>query len=366
VDDYPLVVIVSHGLDEALLKWRSDTALHLAISSVMILALAVLGVRFAMQMQRTQATDRRYRLLADNSSDVIACIGLDGRRLYLSPAFSTLTGWSVRDGEGRSWRDFVHPDDQDSVLQIGSWLREWADPVVRSLRYVRKDGRQRWAEARVQLVDHAQGVEAQFVANLRDITERKLAEDQVAALNRELAVQAVTDPLTRLANRRRFDEALGQEWRRAARERHALSMMMIDVDRFKLYNDCYGHQQGDQCLRAVAAAVADAARRAGDVAARYGGEEFAILLPGAEAASVVTLAEALRASVLALGLEHAGNPDGRVITVSIGVATVNPVPDGDRNRPEDLIAAADAALYAAKHAGRNRVTAGAAAPALAV
>jgi diguanylate cyclase (GGDEF)-like protein len=131
--------------------------------------------------------------------------------------------------------------------------------------------------------------------------------------------------------------------------------MMIDVDRFKFYNDCYGHQQGDQCLRDVATAVAGSARRPGDMAARYGGEEFVTLLPGASAADAARIAEDLRAAIEAIGREHAANPPDRVVTASIGVATMAPVPDAAGHRPEDLVAAADAALYRAKNAGRNQV-----------
>ncbi|MGD0102405.1 MAG: diguanylate cyclase [Rhodopila sp.] len=355
VDGYRMVIVVAHGLDEVLREWRSDSLLHLAISGTMILALAILGIRFAGQLKRTQRLDRRYRLLADNSSDVIACVGLDGRRLYLSPSFSALTGWSVQDGLERPWQDFVHPDDRCSIRTTGSRLSARAGPVACRLRYLCKDGLHRWAEARVQLVDPADGSEAQFVANLRDITERKLAEDQVAALNKELALQAVTDGLTGLANRRRFDEGLTQEWRRAARERHSLSLLIIDVDRFKAYNDRYGHPRGDQCLCAVAAALAGCARRAGDIVARYGGEEFVMLLPRADATSALMLGESVRAAVQAIGLEHADNPPAGILTASVGVATMTPVPEGDEYRPADLVAAADAALYDAKHAGRNQV-----------
>jgi len=355
VDGYRLVIVVAHGLDAVLREWRSDALLHLAISAATILALAILGIRFASQLQRTQRADRRYRLLADNSSDVIACVGLDGRPLYLSPAFSVLTGWSVQDGLERPWQDFVHPDDRSSIRTIGSQLSARAGPVACSLRYLCKDSLSRWAEARVQFVDPAGGVEAQFVATLRDITERKLAEDQVAALNKEIAFQAVTDGLTGLANRRRFDEGLAQEWRRAARERHSLSLLIIDVDRFKAYNDRYGHPRGDQCLRAVATAVAGCAKRAGDIVARYGGEEFVTLLPGADANAALMLGESVRAAIQAIGLEHAGNPPAGILTASVGVATMTPVPDGDEYQPADLVAAADAALYEAKHGGRNQV-----------
>lgn len=352
---YPLVMVVSHGLDDVLLPWRSDVIRHLSISLAMIVSLAMVGLRLASQMNRTQRADRRYRLLAEHAGDVILCVGLDGRRLYLSPAFSKLTGWSLEDGLTQPWQAFVHPEDCGRILDIGSRLRNGAGSETCRLRYICKGGEQRWAEARVQLLDD--GVEPQFVANLRDITDRKRAEDEVEALHHKLATQAITDALTGLANRRRFDEVLEQEWRRAAREGRELSLMVIDVDHFKRYNDRYGHQRGDQCLRDVAAAVAACGRRAGDLAARYGGEEFVILLPGADALDATALAEGVRAAIQAIGIEHADNPPGHVITASVGVATMTPILGADGTQPEHLFAAADAALYEAKQSGRNRVVA---------
>ncbi len=174
------------------------------------------------------------------------------------------------------------------------------------------------------------------------------------AMQADLARLSRLDGLTGLANRRRFDEALSQEWRRAGREARPLSLLMIDVDRFKLYNDRYGHQQGDQCLRGVAATIAGCLYRPGDLAARYGGEEIAVLLPATHASGAADLAESILKAVEAAGIVHAGNPPGDVVTVSIGVATMNPRLSDIMGGGEELVADADAALYAAKHAGRNR------------
>jgi diguanylate cyclase (GGDEF)-like protein/PAS domain S-box-containing protein len=357
VDDYPLVIVVAHGLDSVLAEWRKAARLHFIISIGSALMLATLGIRFAAEMRKTQKAERRYRLLADNSSDAIICIGRDGRRLYASPAFTTLTGWTVQEGMERPWDSFVHPDDLPDLLGINAKLTAGAGPVTCTVRYRCSDGLYRWAEARVQLLDRVDHEESQFVANVRDITERKLVEDQVAALNREIALQAATDSLTGLANRRRFDETLTLEWRRAGREQLPLSLVMIDVDRFKLYNDRYGHQQGDRCLRTVGAAIRGFARRAGDMAARYGGEEFVILLPTTDAIAAAEVAEAICAAIQDIGIEHADNPPLGVVTASIGVATLIPQSDDPEHDPHALMSIADAALYGAKGAGRNRVVA---------
>jgi diguanylate cyclase (GGDEF)-like protein len=169
-----------------------------------------------------------------------------------------------------------------------------------------------------------------------------------AMLNR-LATQ---DGLTGLANRRCLDETIEREFRRAARSRQPLSIVMLDVDHFKNYNDCYGHPAGDACLRAVAQAIQGCLRRAGDLAGRYGGEEFIVVLPGSDAHRAHDFAETLRLAVHGLALPHRSSPHG-IITFSAGVATCLPgrVP-GER---QILVANADAALYAAKARGRNTV-----------
>jgi diguanylate cyclase (GGDEF)-like protein len=165
-----------------------------------------------------------------------------------------------------------------------------------------------------------------------------------------LSEYAYRDQLTGIANRRSFDEALESEWRRGLRSSRPLSLLMVDIDHFKLYNDEFGHPQGDWALRAVAGEIARAARRPGDFAARYGGEEFTIVLPETATEGAIAAAEAVRASIRELGIEFKKD----TLTVSVGCATIVPA---DGSNPAALIAAADAALYAAKSAGRDRVVA---------
>ncbi len=182
------------------------------------------------------------------------------------------------------------------------------------------------------------------VETLRDMTAQKQAQDELQRL-------ATRDGLTSVANRRCFDDTLDMEWRRASRESRALSLLMVDVDYFKRYNDTYGHQGGDECLRQVAAAMTGAVQRASDAVARYGGEEFAILLAATEPEGALIVAERIRAAVEALALPHSGSEIADHVTVSIGVASV---PATHSGMPAELVAAADAALYRAKHQGRNR------------
>lgn len=174
---------------------------------------------------------------------------------------------------------------------------------------------------------------------------------ELDAANRELQRLSGSDALTGIANRRYFDELIAREWRRARRNASSVSLMMCDVDHFKLYNDTYGHQAGDECLRRVAGAIATSLERGSDLAARYGGEEFVVVLCETTIGGALIVAEKIRHAVHALNIPHAGSAFGRV-TLSIGLAAT--VPDLD-DRSEQLIAAADRALYEAKHNGRDRV-----------
>jgi diguanylate cyclase (GGDEF)-like protein len=183
--------------------------------------------------------------------------------------------------------------------------------------------------------------------------ERKVAE-RTAALeeaNRQLEQLSITDALTGLANRRRFNEALAAEWRRARHAGEPMSLALIDIDHFKLYNDHYGHQGGDACLRLVSGAMKGALRSGSELLARYGGEEFVLILPGTALAAAGLVGERLRAAVAGLNEPHVKSSHG-IVTVSVGIATLVPTAD---TPPERLIELADAALYAAKREGRNRV-----------
>ena len=355
VQSYPLIVVVAHGYNAVLADWWWQARRHVAITGAIALTLVFAGLRFAGQIRSRQKAERHYRLLADNSIDAIVSIGLDGRWRYVSPAFEALTGWSAAESSGQGWAHFAHPHDHNSLQQVLRKFREGTADLTTEYRYLCKNGKCLWVEARCSLVPAGDGEDAQIVANIRNITDRKASDIRLAALNQRLAAQANTDQLTNLANRRRFDEALDQERQRSAREQTPLSLLLLDVDRFKLYNDRYGHQAGDRCLAAVAAALRACSRRPGDLVARYGGEEFAILLPGTPIEGAMQRAEAIRAAVEALGQEHEGNPPFGVVTASLGAATCYPSVDSRPLSADRIIAMSDEGLYAAKHAGRNRV-----------
>jgi diguanylate cyclase (GGDEF)-like protein len=177
--------------------------------------------------------------------------------------------------------------------------------------------------------------------------------EQLEEANRKLAAMSYVDVITDVANRRSFDEELAMEWRRSTRTRSHLSLLMVDIDGFKAFNDALGHQAGDACLRTVAAAISACVHRAADRVARYGGEEFVVLLPDTDGPGAAILGERIRAAVEQQQIAHPTMVRGR-LTVSVGVATVSGK-ETTESDPSRLVRAADAALYQAKRDGRNLV-----------
>ncbi len=188
--------------------------------------------------------------------------------------------------------------------------------------------------------------------HISEVRARVQLQIRLRRLQHALEALSATDVLTGLANRRRFDEVLAAEWSRAQRRGDPLSVLVIDVDFFKRYNDAYGHLAGDQCLRQVGDALRGALSRVTDLVARYGGEEFVVVLPGIGADECARQAERLRAAIKALAIPHGDSTAAPIVTISVGGATASPQPGDAVNA---LVQAADTAVYRAKAAGRDRV-----------
>jgi diguanylate cyclase (GGDEF)-like protein/PAS domain S-box-containing protein len=206
-------------------------------------------------------------------------------------------------------------------------------------------GRRRYLATDASPIYDERGRLSAVVQTLRDITDEKLAQAALEQL-------ATRDGLTGLANRRCFDDTLHAEWARALRQRQPLSLLMVDVDNFKAFNDAYGHLGGDECLKRIAAAVAGE-MRVNDLVARYGGEEFAVILPNQSLKGAATVAERIRLRVEGMQMPESVAAPGQRVTVSIGAATAIA---SSENCSSELVATADAALYRAKHMGRNRIS----------
>ncbi|WP_262031699.1 sensor domain-containing diguanylate cyclase [Microvirga sp. Mcv34] len=287
---------------------------------------------------------------------ILALFHADGTLLsrypYLERAIGALAVNEPWFKDGKASGIYEYTSSIDGVTRIGGYQRNHIFPIGVLSAVGRDEALARWNSMfAIRIV--ATGLLVTTIAILGwrfagELRRRETAET-------ELAVLARTDGLTSLANRRTLDERLETEWLRAAREKAPVSLLMIDVDRFKAYNDIYGHQAGDECLRTIANTIANAARRPSDVVARYGGEELAVLLPGLNEIDAVTVAEKIRSKVEALCMLHEANVPCRILTVSIGSATRVPSLDRSRIGPKDLITLADAALYEAKQGGRNRI-----------
>jgi diguanylate cyclase (GGDEF)-like protein/PAS domain S-box-containing protein len=289
---------------------------------------------------------RLHRLLADNSSDAIVCGALDGKASYVSPALAAMAARREDELVGHGWIDAAEPRERPAIHAAFARLDAGAPVASARFRYPRAGAAAIWLEMRVRRAAES----PEFVASIRDISEQKRAEEQLADANAELSALSITDPLTGIANRRHFDQMLCREWKRAMRNASPMALLMIDVDLFKSYNDTYGHPAGDRCLRMVAQAIAGAVLRAGDLACRYGGDEFAVILPETVAEPAMRVADRIIEAIAARGIAHASSPHRRV-TVSIGIASTVPTIAAS---PAALLEAADAALYDAKRHERNR------------
>lgn len=194
-----------------------------------------------------------------------------------------------------------------------------------------------------------------IVGSFKDITERKQNEAALRAVNNKLQRLALIDGLTQVANRRHLDACISREWKRMRRERQPLSFILCDIDYFKLYNDSYGHQAGDDCLRAVAKTICAAVRRPGDLVARYGGEEFAVILPNTSPEGAEHVAGNIGNAVQALRLPHQHSKASSFVSISLGISSIVPPQQNDSGlSPKVLVDTADQALYAAKNRGRNQ------------
>jgi diguanylate cyclase (GGDEF)-like protein len=247
-------------------------------------------------------------------------------------------------------RAYVSP--LDGVARLAAYQRNHVYPVVLVAAVSQQEALARWTEGfRIRFLGVAVLVCITGALGWRLARELRRREEVEA----ELAVLARTDGLTGLANRRAFDGRLQTEWLRASRDGTFLSLLLIDVDQFKAYNDRYGHQRGDECLRKVAQVISIAMKRPGDFVARYGGEEIVVLLPDTDEAGAAAVAEQIRAQVEEMALHHEANPPSNILTISIGSVTLKPAFERSRIDATELVHQADKALYRAKQSGRNRV-----------
>jgi diguanylate cyclase (GGDEF)-like protein/PAS domain S-box-containing protein len=287
----------------------------------------------------------RYRALVESMPALVCRFRPDGVLTYVNRAYCDYFGKNPDDLVGRDFFRFIPPEDRDMVRGQFESLTPANPETTYEHKVIDSQGRERWQRWTDRAL-FAEGELLEFQSFGYDVTEQRRAKDELLHLSYH-------DPLTGIANRRKFEEILSQTWKLGARGKNRLSVIIGDIDFFKAYNDTFGHQAGDNCLRQVAAAFSNAAKRDTDLAARIGGEEFALLLPGTGKDGARKLAESIRAEISGLAIKSAPAADKSFVTISLGVAGLVPTPGGV---PEDLLNQADNALYQSKEEGRDRVT----------
>jgi len=298
---------------------------------------AQLRLRSNSETQTEQAD--HLRMIVNSMDQGLLIVERCGRVQYANPACDRYLGYAPDELVGRLLKDLLDGKESGTYERLDAMSYGTREVQIRH-----RDGGLRAMDLTMTPMHAADGL---FVALLHDITHHKRSED---ALQRA----AMLDPLTQIANRRHFDAFLNREWQRAIRNAQPLSLVVLDVDHFKLYNDTLGHAAGDTCLQKVAETLQLHAARPTDLAARYGGEEFVLLFAETPAENAVRLAGMIRAAVEALEVPNPRSTTSPWLTVSVGVATIVPT---QLDAIDNLFVCADRAMYAAKAGGRNRVEA---------
>lgn len=271
---------------------------------------------------------------------------------YIGPQIEKLLGWGQSSWVTvQDWASRIHEEDRERVVNFCISQSQSGVDHEADYRALTASGRTVWIRDVVHVVRKADGSVVRLVGFMFDISERKRTEERLLELQKNLEILSYTDSLTGVANRRSFDKRLENEWNLAKQSFQPISLIIIDVDYFKQYNDFYGHADGDACLGRIAQALHGIAKRPRELAARLGGEEFSLLLPETDIFGAKRVAQLCIDAIATLRLPHERSHVSSIITVSLGVGTISV--DGQGN-PQEFVAAVDGLLYAAKHNGRNR------------
>lgn len=371
--------LVVTKIDEAEVLGSTQTRELLALGMPVVLGLSLIGVLFTLWQRSAWLRERALKIeLQRNmrwleSAQKAAAIGyfsldVTQQQFVMSHMADAIFGTTKKSLVSLTqWLDLIHPQEKQSVFELHMQAMKRCIPLRTQYRILRATDQQlRWVEVWCELEqDEAKGRVTHMIGTVQDITERKQSEEELARYRAALEEKVRLDPLTQLANRRALDERVATEWQRAMRGQSAISLLMIDVDHFKQYNDHYGHVAGDLCLQKVARVIAQSVSRAGELVARYGGEEFAVLLPDADLNRAQLVGERICTAVQALCLEHSYSSTSHCITVSVGAVCAYPVflLETEQAPPIaltpgsalEMFEQADAALYQAKQRGRNQV-----------
>jgi diguanylate cyclase (GGDEF)-like protein/PAS domain S-box-containing protein len=270
---------------------------------------------------------------------------------YIGPQIETLLGWPQESwATAEDWATRMHPEDQAWVVDYCvSQSRDGQDHEA-DYRAMHKNGSYVWIRDVVHVVRNEDGSANSLIGFMFDISERKKTEEKLITLQKELEELSFKDGLTGIANRRMFDKIFELEWANAMRNHQPLSVIMLDIDYFKQYNDLYGHIQGDDSLKRVGQVLSGGATRSRDFLARFGGEEFVLVLPETDEESAKKVAERCRSLIFKAQIPHTASQISQLLTLSMGVGTIIP---SHKDDPTAFIAEVDRRLYQAKQKGRN-------------
>ena len=275
---------------------------------------------------------------------------------YIGPQIEPLLGWRAASWVSvQDWADRIHEEDRERVVNFCVAQSQCGLDHEADYRALTASGDYVWIRDVVHVIRKDNGEVEALVGFMFDISERKKTEQELLRLKQELEELSFKDGLTGVANRRLFDSVLEAEWENARRMRLPLSMILLDIDYFKQYNDRYGHIRGDDCLKQVAKALSGAGARARDFFGRFGGEEFVLVLPETDAKAAQQIAERCRNLIFKLQIPHEASAVGQLLTISLGVGTLIPTRD---DQPLAFIERVDQLLYRAKESGRNRAVGG--------
>ncbi len=272
---------------------------------------------------------------------------------YIGPQIEPLLGWAPESWQSvEDWVARIHEEDRERVFNFCVQQSLQGLDHEADYKALAADGSYVWIRDVVHVIRTPSGEPEALIGFMFDISERKKTEEQLLNMQKQLEELSYKDGLTGVANRRMFDTVLEREWLEARQHQQPLSLIMIDIDYFKQYNDFYGHLQGDEVLKQVAKTLSHAGVRARDFFARFGGEEFALILPETNALSASKIAERCRNLVFKAQIPHAKSEISQILTISVGAGSMTPGPTDDLKA---FVESVDALMYQAKHDGRNRI-----------
>ncbi|MCM3763762.1 GGDEF domain-containing protein [Neobacillus niacini] len=301
-----------------------------------------------------ERNEQLYRHIAENSTDLISLHTLDGKYTYVSPNYLSLLGYSANEMVEKSPWDFIHEEDIQKMKSIHENMDKTDEIKTITYRFRCKNGNYIWIESKYKQVLSPDKVSDEIICVSRDVTKNRQKLIELEEEKKLLKKTVYTDSLTGIFNRRYFNRQFKKAYQQFSKENISFSLLVIDIDYFKQYNDSYGHKKGDECLIRVADTLARGVRK-NDIVCRIGGEEFCAILPNTNKEEAISLAERLCKNVQELKIPHSKSNVSSFVTVSIGVATANSSGNSIHMEQEKLFLLADQALYKSKKRGRNQV-----------